>query len=120
MDTALANSAPFVIATFLLALFVVPSLPSRHLSLLVFLLTTPATFITLWNLMPVQLWAASIAALGMGLRQAVVAFVMAEVLLDLRKPVEAAQPLHRPGHVHERVVGAEIDGSQIIEVEKDL
>jgi hypothetical protein len=112
MPTALANSAPFVVSTFILALFAVPSLPSRHLALLVFLLTTPATFITLYNLMPVEPWAASVAALGIGLRQSLVSFIMAEVLYDLRKPVEVVRNYH-----HEKVVGAELDGTKLVETE---
>ena len=105
MPAALTNALPFTISATLLALFVVPHLPIRNLSALIFALSVPAVFISLWNLLPVEPWAATIAAAEIGLRQSAVIAVIAWVLQDLRRPVE------NTGHVvvSRKIVGRELD-----------
>ena len=73
MFDAITRSLPFTFAFIFLALFVIPQLSTGRLSTIVFLLTTPAAFLTLWNLLPLTAWSCGIAAAVMGARQALVA-----------------------------------------------
>jgi len=117
MADAITRSLPFTISFLVLALFVIPQLPTRKLATVVFLLTTPAAFFTLWNILPVTAWSSGVAALVMGLRQALVASIMAWVLADLRRPVESKDIATSVQITTSRIVGRELDGSRLIEEE---
>lgn len=113
MAEAILHGTPSVLASSVLSLFVLPAKSSAHITTLVYLLCAPATFLTVWNLLPVTAWASAVVSFAIASRQAVVAGIISWVLTDLRRPVINKVFL---GHTS-RVVGSEIDGSKLLQDE---